>query len=110
MNKKNISLPKIYKRGADASFIIILLGLIELLIFQGANKPNTLNILHLFYQALHFSPYATMYTGLILLISTPIAVLLAILTISIIQKSIKEIALSSIILVIIIIAIIFGIR
>ncbi|MBZ4672371.1 MAG: hypothetical protein JG762_601 [Deferribacteraceae bacterium] len=110
MMNKNILFSKIYKRGADISFVIILIGLIELLIFQGANKPNTLNILYLFNQALHFNPYATMYAGLILLISTPIAVLLAILIVSIIQKSIKEISLSSIILLIIIIAIIFGIR
>jgi len=110
MDKKNILLSKIYKRGADVSFITILFGLVELLIFKGADKPDTLNIFHLFYQTLHFNPYATMYTGLILLISTPIAVVLTILTISIIKKSIGETVLSFVILLILVIAIIFGIR
>lgn len=110
MNKKNILLSKIYKRGAQASFITMLLGLIELLILQGADKPDSLNIFTLFYQALHFNPYATMYTGLLLLISTPIVVLLTILTISIVEKSKKDVLLSLIILLNIITAIIFGIR
>jgi len=110
MDKKNILISKIYKRGADVSFIIILLGFVELLIFQRAHKPDTLNIFHLLYQTLHFNPYATMYTGLLLLISTPIAILLTILTISIIEKSIKETVLSFVILLILVVAIVFGIK
>jgi len=109
MDIQKILIAKVYKLGTRLSFFIIILGILEIVVLNNSTKPSSMDITYLINQTIHLNPYATLYIGLIFLILTPFAAVVAISVLSILNKSYKEFFLSSAIILILILAILLGI-
>lgn len=110
MEKIKFTVGKIYKIGSEASFVVIVLGLFELLLKRDAIKPESLNIFILLRNAFTLDPYSTLYLGLIVLISTPILVVLYLFVAYFAKRSYKEGFIALFILLIIGLSIYFGFK
>jgi uncharacterized membrane protein len=110
VEKVRLTVGKIYKRGSEVSFIILIIGLLELVIKKDAPKPESFNIFMLIKNSLKCDPYSTLYIGLIILIATPLSVLFYLFLGNLVEKSYKEGLLALLILAIILFSVFFGLK